>query len=145
MTKKLLASAAALALSTAVLAGPAQAQASVGSHAKSAACSSTVVGGADISSATLNAPSNAPYRTGPGENYCSYGNRTGSANVYCTRTSSAGNLWYRAQDKSSGVLGWIWAGNVSSVSTEPDVDGAAVSPTVSIARSASTLFAAAMD
>jgi hypothetical protein len=34
-------------------------------------------------------------------------------------------------------------GNTSSVSTEPSVDGAAELPTVSVARSASTLFAAA--
>ena len=33
-------------------------------------------------------------------------------------------------------------GNVSSVSTEPDVDGAALSPTVSVARRSSTRLAA---
>lgn len=66
---------------------------------------------------TLTVSGSAPYRNGPGENCAAYvPNRSGVGDIYCKKINSLGNLWYYAQDRSSGVVGWIWSGNLSGTS-----------------------------
>lgn len=81
------------------------------------ACSNNVVGGPNNSSGYIYTSAGSPFRKGPGEGYCSYGNRSGQAALWCQGKSSAGNVWYLARDVSSGVVGWVWAGNVYRVAS----------------------------
>lgn len=85
-------------------------------QAREAACNDNFVGGTNNSGASLQAASGSAYRKGPGAGYCNMGNREGLAYIWCTKRSADGNPWYLARDNSSGVLGWIWAGNVISTS-----------------------------
>ncbi|GAA0598047.1 hypothetical protein HPO96_20950 [Kribbella sandramycini] len=82
--------------------------------AGSSACNNTVVGGPNNSNGFLQAKAGSPYRKGPGASYCAYSNREGTGAIWCTKRSADGNPWYLARDTSSGVVGWIWAGNVTS-------------------------------
>lgn len=70
---------------------------------------------------TLQTIGSEPYRNGPGENCGLLSYRSGTADIYCKKFNELGNLWYYARDRSSGVLGWIWSGNVASTSgTRPN-------------------------
>lgn len=65
---------------------------------------------------TLQTVASEPYRTGPGENCGIYSYQAGTADIVCKKFNQLGNLWYYARDRDSGVLGWIWSGNVASTS-----------------------------
>lgn len=88
------------------------------SQAQAAVCNQT---GRNGNGGTLQTIGSEPYRNGPGENCGIYSYRSGTADIFCKKFNSAGNLWYYAKDRSSGTLGWIWSGNVASTSgSRPD-------------------------
>ncbi|MFI5732896.1 hypothetical protein ACIA49_22455 [Kribbella sp. NPDC051587] len=56
-----------------------------------------------------------PYHRGPAGS-CSSIAHSGKAAIWCsTYNPDSGNLWYYARDISSNGMGWVWAGNVTSV------------------------------
>jgi hypothetical protein len=87
------------------------------SQAQAAALPKCPQSAPDLHGGTLQISGSAPYRNGPGENCTAYvPNRSGTGDIYCKKFNSLGNLWYYARDQSSGVVGWIWDGNLSGTS-----------------------------
>lgn len=60
-----------------------------------------------------------PYHTGPGGACAVKSNRSGRADIHCWKYNEYGNVWYYARDISSGTIGWVWSGNVSSTAGGP--------------------------
>lgn len=57
-----------------------------------------------------------PYHRGPAGECATVGNHSGKAFIWCSKYNTYGNLWYYVRDASSNTMGWVWSGNVSSVS-----------------------------
>lgn len=56
-----------------------------------------------------------PYRRGPAAECPSVGNHQGLAFIWCTKLNRYGKIWYYVRDSSSNTVGWVYAGNVTSV------------------------------
>lgn len=87
----------------------------VGASASNAAVDCTQYG-TDKDNGSLVTLGAVPYRRGPAGECSSVGNHEGKAFIWCSKYNASGNLWYYVRDSSSNTLGWVWSGNVQSVS-----------------------------
>lgn len=57
-----------------------------------------------------------PYKSGPAAECRTNETRSGKAYIWCRKTNQYGNLWYYARDADSNQPGWVYSGDVVSIS-----------------------------